>query len=53
MAQLRGRPRFLYASVVPGSARVRAFYDKHFGPLAFERCDGEWPYAVSLGSGGE
>lgn len=47
-----GRPRFLYASVVPGSERVRTFYDKHFVPLAFERRDGEWPYAAWLGSGG-
>jgi len=49
MEHLRGRPRFLYASVVPGSVRVRTFYDKHFRPLAFERRDGEWPYVAWLG----
>lgn len=48
MAHLRGRPRILFASVVPGSERARTFYDKYFTKLGFERRDGEWPYAAWL-----
>jgi len=49
MAHLRGRPRLLFASVVPGCDRTRRFYDSHFAPLPFERHDGEVPYVAWLG----
>ena len=49
MAHLADRQRILFASVVPGSDAVQSFYNKHFRPLAFERDNGEQPYAVWLG----
>jgi len=42
--------RVLFASVVPGSEQALRFYDKAFKRLAFERADGEIPYAVWLGA---
>ena len=51
MAHLRHRQRILFASVIPGSDRATAFYDKHFKKLNFEMM-GATPYAAWLGAAG-